>query len=117
MIMGITRRIRAFFILMKADKELKKAINKADKLNLENGIRYYVIPDYRHELKVYSWSDIKRMRKSGMFSNRATQTDFIMESFYYTPDCFGGGKLTRMQMKGKRRAWLNYVAQVRRLIL
>ena len=108
MIMDITRRIRAFFILMKADKELKKAINKADKLNLENGIRYYVIPDYRHELK--------RMRKSGMFSNRATQTDFIMESFYYTPDRFGNGGLTDRQKKQKRRAWLNYVAQVRHLI-
>ena len=116
MIMDITRRIRAFFILMKADKELKKAINKADKLNLENGIRYYVIPDYRHELKVYRWADIKRMRKSGMFSNRATQTDFIMESFYYTPDRFGNGGLTDRQKKQKRRAWLNYVAQVRHLI-
>jgi len=114
--MSITKRIKAFFILLKADKELKKAIKSADRMNNEKGTRYYVIPDYHHKLRVCNWSDIKRMRKSGMFSNKVTQTDFIMESFYYTTDRFGNGGLTDRQKKQKRRAWLNYVAQVRRLI-
>lgn len=114
--MSITKRIKAFFILLKADRELKKAIKKANMMNKGKRTRYYVIPDYHHKLKVCNWSDIKRMRKSGMFSNKVTQTDFIMESFYYTTDRFGNGGLTEKQKRQKRRAWLNYVAQVRHLI-
>ena len=114
--MNISKRIKAFFILLKDDRELKKAVKRADKLSKEKNTRYYVLPNSKHVLKVYCWSDIKRMRQYGLFSNRAKQTDFIFESFYYTPDRFGNGKLTDTQLNQKRRAWLNYVAQVRRLI-
>ena len=84
--MNMTKRIKAFFILMKADRELKRVIKQADRLYLKNGRRYYVLPNLRHELHAYCWADIKRMRRAGMFSNRATQRDFLFESFYHTAD-------------------------------
>lgn len=114
--MNMTKRIKAFFILLKADRELKRAIQKAEAMYLRTGRRYYVLPNARHELHAYSWPDIKRMRQAGLFSNRARQTDFITESFYYTCGQWGEGSLTPMRRKQKRRAWLNYVAQVRHLI-
>ena len=114
--MNMTKRIKAFFILMKADRELRRVIKQADRLYLKNGGRYYVLPNLRHELHAYCWADIKRMRRAGMFSNRATQRDFLFESFYHTPGQFGEGALTPQRRKQKRNAWLNYVAQVRCLI-
>lgn len=113
--MKIVKRIRAFFILLKADRELKRAIRQADRLHLRTSRRYYVLPNTRHELHAYSWADIKRMRRAGMFSNRATQRDFLFECFYHTPGQWGEGALPPIRRRQKRRAWLNYVAQVRRL--
>ena len=113
--MKIVKRIQAFFILLKADRELKRTINQADRLHLRTGRRYYVLPNTRHELRAWCWTDIKRMRQAGLFSNRATQKDFLFESFYHTPGQFGEGALSPHQRKQKRRAWLNYVAQARRL--
>ena len=114
--MNIVKKIKAFFILLKADSELKRAAAKADSLYKRNNIRYYVLPNARHELRVWCWADIKRMRRAGLFSARATLSAFLFESFYHTPDRFGAGALTDKQRKGKRRAWLNYVAQVRHLL-
>lgn len=114
--MKIVKRIQAFFILMKADRELKQAIRQADRMHLRTGHRYYVLPNTRHKLHVYCWADIKRMRRAGMFSKRATQKDFLFESFYHTPGQFGEGALSPQRRKQKRRAWLNYVAQVRCLV-
>ena len=114
--MKIVKRIQAFFILLKADRELKRAIRQADRLHLRTGRRYYVLPNARHELRAWCWADIKRMRQAGMFSHRATQADFLFESFYHTPGQWGEGRLSPLQRKQKRRAWLNYVAQVRRLL-
>lgn len=114
--MNIIKKIKAFFILLKADRELKKAIAKANRLYKRNNMRYYVLPNAQHELRVWRWADIKRMRRAGLFSARATRSAFLFESFYHTPDQFGAGALTDKQRKGKRRAWLNYVAQVRHLL-
>ena len=114
--MRIAKRIRAFFTLLKADRELRKAVKEADRKHSKDGCRYYVIPDTRHRLRAYSWADIKRMRAAGMFSRLARQPDFIFESFYYTPGRYGHGGLDKRRMEQKRRAWLDYVAQVRRLL-
>ena len=69
--MKIVKRIQAFFILLKADRELKRAINQADRLHLRTGRRYYVLPNTHHELRAWCWADIKRMRQAGLFSHRA----------------------------------------------
>lgn len=114
--MKIVKRIQAFFILLKADRELKRGIRQADRMYLRTGRRYYVLPNTRHELRAWCWADIKRMRQAGMFSNRATQKDFLFECFYHTRGQFGEGTLTPQHRKQKRRAWLNYVAQVRHLL-
>lgn len=114
--MSIYNTLRRFFLLLKADRELMRAIKQADRMYLRTGRRYYVLPDTRHRLHAYCWTDIKRMRRAGLFSNRATQADFIFESFYYTAGQFGEGALTPQRRQQKRRAWLNYVAQVRRLV-
>lgn len=113
--MNICNAMKRFFILLKADRELRKAIRRADLLHLRTGRRYYVLPNARHRLRAWCWADLKRMRRAGLFSNRATQKDFLFESFYHTPGQFGEGALSPLQRKQKRRAWLNYVAQVRRL--
>lgn len=114
--MDFYNTIRRFFILLKADRELRQIIKQADRMYLRTGRRYYVLPNARHELHAWCWADIKRMRRAGMFSNRATQRDFLFECFYHTRGQFGEGALTPQRRKQKRRAWLNYVAQVRRLV-
>lgn len=111
----IFKRIKAFFILLQAERELSKAITVATRLGKQHNKRYYVIPNARHQLRVYCWSDLKQMRKQGMFSSHANETAFINESFYFTPNRFGD-KLSPEKIKAKKKAWLNYIAQARHLL-
>lgn len=111
----IFKRVKAFFILWKADRELRKTIKKADELHKLHNKRFYVIPNAKHQLIVLSWSQIKQMRKQKVFSAHADEKAFISESFYFTPNRFGN-KLTKNKIKAKRQAWLNYVAQVYQLL-
>lgn len=111
----IIKKVKAFFILWKADRELRKAIAKADALHRQHNKRFYVIPNTKHQLIVLSWSQIKQMRKQKIFSAHADEKAFIVESFYFTPNRFGN-KLTTSKIKAKRKAWLNYIAQVKDLL-
>lgn len=112
---NIYKKFSSFFVLLNADIKLRRAIKKAEMLHDRDKKRYYVIPNLKHDLIVVNWAQIKQMRKNKIFSNRAKQPDFIHESFYYTGDSYGTGKLSAKSKKNKRKAWLNYVAQVRRL--
>ena len=111
----IFRKIKAFFILRRADKELRTIIKKADQLHKNHNKRFYVIQNSKHELIVLSWSQIKQMRKQKIFSTHADEKAFISESFYYTPNRFGD-RLSAKKINAKRKAWLNYVAQVKGLL-
>lgn len=109
------QKIKSFFILLKADWKLRKAIKEADAKYRRYGARFYVIVNYKHELITRSYSQLKQMRKAGYFSNRAVEKYFITESFYYTPSRFGQ-ELSKQRKMKKRQAWLNYVAQAKRLV-
>ncbi len=108
------QKIKSFFILLKADWELRKAIKEADTKFRRYGARFFVVPNFKHELITRSYSQLKQMRKAGYFSNQATEKYFTIESFYFTPNRFGQ-ELSQQQKKKKRQTWLNYVAQVKHL--
>lgn len=110
----IFRTIKTFFILLKVDIQLRYAIRKADRKHKQRGCRFYVIPNFNHQLISRSWSEIKQLRKQGYFSAHASENEFILESFYYTPNRFNQA-LSDKQKKKKRSSWLNYVAQVKKL--
>lgn len=110
----IIRRLKMFFVLLMADWELNKAIRDAERKCLRRGGRFYVIPDINHKLVSRSYGELKKMRKAGMFSNRATEKDFTKECFYYTASRFGD-RISAERKKRKRKEWLNYVVQVRKL--
>ena len=112
--MKLSVKIKVLISLLKADYELKKAIRNAEKAFSRTGRRHYVIPDSIHRLTILSWADIKRMRRNGQFSSRCRQSDFMLESFYYTADMFGD-RLDKAERRKKRKAWLGYTAQVCRL--
>lgn len=113
--MNIIKKIKSFFILLRADIQLRYAIREADRKYRLRKCRFYVIPNFNHQLITRSWSEIKQLRKNGYFSPHAGEGHFIMESFYYTPNRFGLS-LSDSQRKKKRLSWLNYVSQVRHLI-
>lgn len=110
----VLRKIKTFFILLKADIQLRYAIREADRKHKQRGCRFYVIPNLNHQLISRSWTEIKQLRKQGYFSAHASENEFILESFYYTPNRFNQ-TLSEKQRKKKRSSWLNYVAQVHKL--
>lgn len=104
----IVSRIKMYFAIQKAHKELDNAIILAEEMYKAHNKRFYVLPDMQHKLRVFSWSQIKQMRAQGIFSGRAKEPDFIHESFYYTPS-----RLDQMYMKPdtkekKRKSWIEY---------
>lgn len=107
-------KIKSFFVLLYADWQLHRAIKVANQKHQKFQKRFYVVPDARHKLVSRSWSDLKKMRKAGLFSAHASESSFILESFYYTPNKFGQS-LAKQQQKKKRKAWLNYIAQAKKL--
>lgn len=94
--------------MKKADRELTRAIIKALKLYDVHNKRFYVIPNTHHRLKVYSWSELKQMKKQGLFSSKCKEPDFIRESFYYTPSRIDGDYLSDKSQERKRKAWREY---------
>lgn len=105
---NLVKRIKRYFALKKAEKELSKAIAKAESLYKSGNRRYYVIPDTNHHLRVFSWSELKKMRKQGLFSTNAKEPDFIRESFYFTPSRIDASHMKPEVKIRKKKAWLNY---------
>ena len=104
----LIRRIQFWFAMRKADRELTRAIVKALKLYEVRNKRYYVIPDTHHRLRVFSWAELKQMKKQGLFSPKCKEPDFIRESFYYTPSRIDGDFMKDSTQDKKRKAWLEY---------
>lgn len=109
----LIRRIQFWFAMRKADKELTRAIVKALKMYEDHNKRYYVMPDTHHKLRVFSWSELKQMRKQGLFSAHAKEPDFIRESFYYTPSRIDGDFMKQSTQEMKRKMWHNYYRMFR----
>ena len=99
--------------MRKADRELTRAIIKALKLYEIHNKRYYVIPDTHHRLRVFSWTELKQMRKQGLFSSHAKEPDFIRESYYFTPSRIDGTFLSSTAQENKRKLWHNYYKMFR----
>jgi hypothetical protein len=78
----LIKRIKRWFALRQANKELTDAILQAEALFRMYNKRYYVIADYRHQLRVFTYSQLKQMKKQGLFSATVKENDFINESFY-----------------------------------
>lgn len=104
----LIERIKVWFAMRRADKELAKAIVKALKMYEVHNKRYYVIPDTHHRLRVFSWSELKQMKKQGLFSNKCKEPDFIRESFYYTPSRIEGEFMKSDTQMKKRKMWHQY---------
>ena len=101
-------KVKMFFKLRKAHKELDDAIILADNMYKEHNRRFYVLPDMHHKLRVFSWSQLKQMRAQGLFSGKVTEPDFIRESFYYTPSRIDKMFLKPETKDKKRKTWLEY---------
>lgn len=105
---SLIERIKVWFAMRKADRELTRAIVKALKLYEDHNKRYYVLPDTHHKLRVFSWSELKQMKKQGLFSAHCKEPDFIRESFYFTPSRIDGEFLSSTLQKRKRDMWHEY---------
>ena len=57
------KRIKRWFALRQANKELTDAILQAEALLRMHNKRYYVIADYQHQLRVFTYSQLKQMKK------------------------------------------------------
>lgn len=114
--MKIFKKIRIFFVLLKADIQLKYAIKEAGKKHRAWNVRYYVIPNFDHRLITCNRYEIRKYRTDGYFDYSAKMDNFKEECFYYTPYANGQGAISIKEQEAKRKAWLNYVLQVRRLI-
>lgn len=104
----LIRRIKLWFAMRKANAELRDAILEAEALFRMHNRRYYVIADHRYHLRVFSYAQLKQLKKQGLFSANVKEPDFIRESFYYTPaekECTFMKPETKER---KRKAWLEY---------
>ena len=111
---SITKRLKSVFYLWKADRELRNAVKRADKLCEIEKTRFYVLPNIKHRLMVLRWSQIKAMRKQKFFSNEVDEKAVIKECFYYTTDKYGD-TISLKDKNVKRRQWLNYIVQAKKL--
>lgn len=109
----LIKRIKMWFALRKADKELTNAILQAEALFRLHNKRFYVIADYKHQLRVFSYAQLKQMKKQGLFSAKVKENDFINESFYYTPADRTCQYMTPQTKEKKRQMWKAYYKMYR----
>jgi hypothetical protein len=102
------RKIKVWFALRKADKELREAILRAEAMFRLYNKRFYVIPDTHHQLRVFSYAQLKQMKKQGLFSPKVKESDFINESFFYTPSDKDSTYMKPETKEKKRKRWLEY---------
>jgi hypothetical protein len=104
------KKVKEWFAIRKANKELDDAIIAAEAMFKMTGKRHYVIADNKNRLRVFTWSQLKQMKKQGLFSATVKENDFIKESFYYTP-CSLDHTYTYMNSETKdkkRKMWIAY---------
>lgn len=104
----LIEKIKVWFAMRKADKELDEAIHKAWELCERNDRRYYVLPDTGHHLTVLSWSDIKMLMHQGVFNRFVKESDFIKECFYFTPKKVTDPVISPEAETRKRKEWRRY---------
>lgn len=114
--MKIFKKIRIFFVLLKADIQLKYAIKEAEKKYRLRNVRYYVIPNFEHRLITRNRYEIRKYRTDGYFDYSAKMDSFKEECFYYTPYANSQEAISLKEREAKRKAWLNYVLQAKGLI-
>lgn len=102
------KKIKEWYHVIKAERELSNAVDKALELYRIHNKRYYVIPDTHHRLRVFSWSELKAMKKQGLFSAKCKEPDFIRESFYFTPSRITNDLLSKQAEEKKKKAWIVY---------
>lgn len=107
------KKIKVWFELRKANKELTDAILQAESLFRMNNRRYYVVADFHHRLRVFTYAQLKQMKKQGFFSAKVKENDFINESFYYTPSSTDCQFMTPKTKDKKRKLWLAYYSMYR----
>ena len=113
MMKDLIKRIKVWFALRKANKELTEAILAAEANFRMYNKRFYVIPDFNHRLRVFSYAQLKQMKKQGFFSARVKENDFINESFYYTPADRTCQYMTPQTKEKKRKQWIEYYKKYR----
>lgn len=104
----LIRKIKVWFALRGANKELTEAILVAEANFRMYNKRFYVIPDFKHRLRVMTYAQLKQMKKQGFFSSNVKEPDFIRESFYYTPSDKDCSYMKPETKEKKRKAWLEY---------
>lgn len=109
----LIKRIKVWFALRKANKELTEAILAAEANFRMYNKRFYVIPDFNHRLRVFSYAQLKQMKKQGFFSAKVKENDFFNESFYYTPADRTCQYMTPQTKEKKRRQWIEYYKKYR----
>lgn len=105
---NLIKKVKFFFVKRKADNELTNAILVAEQMFKQNNTRYFVLPDMKHNLRVFTWTQIKKMRQQGLFSPEATEVDFIRESFYFTPSRIDKTYMKPETKDKKRKMWWEY---------
>ena len=105
---NLITRIRMWFEMRKADKELNAVARYAWNMYKTHNKRYYVIPNTHHQLCAYSWSELKWMKKMGLFSPKCEEPDFIRESFYFTPSRIEDTEHAFEVKPKKRKMWHEY---------
>lgn len=109
----LIKKIKGWFAIRKANKELTDAILTAEALFRLHNKRHFVIPDFKHQLRVFNYSQLKQMKKQGFFSANIKENDFINESFYYTPSDKSCQYMTPETKEKKRKMWIAYYKMYR----
>lgn len=89
--------------------KLEYAIHMANKAHEQDGQRYYILPDANDRLIILTRYTFRKLKKQGLISSKATITDIIRESFYFTPHANGTGALSPAAQKAKRKMYLKYI--------
>lgn len=103
------------FRLLKAKIAYKYAIMKANKLNLINGRRYFVLMTDTGKLVVMDKSIFYKMRKRGSMPKDITPRMLSRISVYYTPGMFKGKSspgMAETTCNTRKEKYLKYIQKI-----
>lgn len=81
---SLAKRVSEWYQKMKARMVLRVAIEKADLLNMKNGVRYWVVPTPEGSLLVLNWQECMEYKEMGIFPSKLSVQALYAISFFWS---------------------------------
>lgn len=119
---SMIKRLRRFFITLRAHVRLWVATAKADRayadaeLKNSKDKRFYVMPDADDKLIIMNRSQFRKLKQYKYMDGDVQVKHLIKESFYFTPYSGGANAMTSEQKRLKRVMYVRYCLHKAKLL-